>query len=111
MLHWATVPTQCSTSRGSTACLSKLNPQSESAVFQSWSLIQTLCRYKIRDDLAYENLRDLQLRSHGSGQPHDKISAAGTVHIFNNNMDDSLTWDFVQWVNGVTKLPVFVKVL
>ena len=68
------------------------------------------CRYKIRDDLAYENLKDLKPRARGSGKPHDKISAAGTVHIFNSNMDDSLTWDFVTWVNSVTKLPVFVKV-
>ena len=64
------------------------------------------CRYKIRDDLAYENLRELSLRI----QPHDKISAAGTVNIFNSNMDDTLTWDFVEWVRKVTKLPVFVKV-
>ena len=25
-------------------------------------------------------------------------------------MDDTLTWDFVEWVRSVTKLPVFVKV-
>lgn len=64
------------------------------------------CRYGIRDDLAYENLRELSLRI----QPHDKISAAGTVNIFNSNMDDTLTWDFVEWVRTVTKMPVFVKV-
>ena len=63
-------------------------------------------RYKIRDDLAYENLRDLSLRI----QPHDRISAAGTVNIFNSNMDDTLTWDFVAWVRTVTDMPLFVKV-
>lgn len=68
--------------------------------------IQCLCRYRIRDDLAYENLRELSLRV----QPHDKISAAGTVNIFNTNMDDTLTWDFVEWVRTVTKIPLFVKV-
>ena len=68
--------------------------------------MQWTCRYRIRDDLAYENLRELSLRI----QPHDKISAAGTVNIFNSNMDDTLTWDFVQWVRTVTKMPVFVKV-
>lgn len=62
-------------------------------------------KYRIRDDLAYENLRDLSLRV----QPHDKISAAGTVNIFNTNMDDTLTWDFVTWLRTVTKLPLFVK--
>ena len=62
-------------------------------------------RYKIREDLAYENLRELSLRV----QPHDKISAAGTVNIFNSSMDDTLTWDFVEWVRTVTKLPLFVK--
>lgn len=65
-----------------------------------------LGRYKIRDDLAYENLRELAPRV----QAHDRISAAGTVNIFNTNMDDTLTWDFVLWVRTVTKLPVFVKV-
>ena len=64
-------------------------------------------RYKIRDDLAYQNLKDLSLRV----QPHDKISAAGTVNIFNANMDDSLTWDFVTWVRTITDLPIFVKVI
>lgn len=63
-------------------------------------------RYKIRDDLAYENLRELSQRV----QLHDRISAAGTVNVFNTNMDDTLTWDFVQWVRTVTKMPVFVKV-
>ena len=63
-------------------------------------------RYRIRDDLAYENLRELAPRI----QPHDRISAAGTVNIFNTNMDDTLTWDFVQWVRTVTNMPVFVKV-
>ncbi|KAL3133572.1 hypothetical protein ABBQ38_007419 [Trebouxia sp. C0009 RCD-2024] len=62
-------------------------------------------KYGIRDDLAYENLRELAPRV----QPHDRISAAGTVNIFNTNMDDTLTWDFVQWVRTVTKMPVFVK--
>lgn len=64
------------------------------------------CRYRIRDDLAYENLRELSLRV----QTHGKISAAGTVNIFNSNMDDKLTWDFVHWVRSVTNMPVFVKV-
>ncbi len=63
-------------------------------------------RYRIREELAYENLKDLSLRV----QPHDKISAAGTVNIFNSNMDDTLTWDFVAWVRTVTKVPLFVKV-
>lgn len=67
---------------------------------------QWSCRYRIRDDLAYENLRELSLRI----QPHDKISAAGTVNIFNSNMDDTLTWNFVEWVRTVTKMPIFVKV-
>ncbi len=70
-----------------------------------WSL-QLPCRYRIREDLAYQNLKDLSLRV----QPHDKISAAGTVNIFNSNMDDTLTWDFVTWVKTVTKIPLFVKV-
>jgi len=64
------------------------------------------CRYRIREDLAYQNLKDLSLRV----QPHDEISAAGTVNIFNSNMDDTLTWDFVTWVKTVTKIPLFVKV-
>ena len=67
---------------------------------------QLPCRYRIREDLAYQNLKDLSLRV----QPHDKISAAGTVNIFNSNMDDTLTWDFVTWVKTVTKIPLFVKV-
>ncbi|KAL0022457.1 hypothetical protein WJX79_003021 [Trebouxia sp. C0005] len=62
-------------------------------------------KYRIREDLAYQNLKDLSLRV----QPHDKISAAGTVNIFNSNMDDTLTWDFVTWVKTVTKIPLFVK--
>ena len=66
-----------------------------------------MCRYKIRDDLQFHNLTELEKHV----QPHDKISVASApAALFNANMDDSLTWEFLAWMHSITDLPVFVKV-
>ena len=37
-------------------------------------------------------------------------SSSHIVRIFQEEVDASLTWEFVKWMREVTDLPVFVKV-
>lgn len=38
-------------------------------------------------------------------------SSSHIVRVFQEQVDASLTWEFVRWMRDVTKLPIFVKVL
>lgn len=38
-------------------------------------------------------------------------SSSHIVRVFQEQVDASLTWEFVRWMRAVTKLPIFVKVL
>ena len=38
-------------------------------------------------------------------------SSSHIVRVFQEQVDASLTWEFVKWMRDVTKLPIFVKVL
>lgn len=36
---------------------------------------------------------------------------SGIAAVFANEVDASLTWDFVDWLRSITKLPIYVKVI
>jgi len=33
------------------------------------------------------------------------------IILFLQEVDDSLTWDFVPWLKSITKLPIIIKVI
>eukprot|EP00891_Asterochloris_glomerata_P001620 jgi/Astpho2/1620/fgenesh1_pm.00028_%23_12_t len=63
----------------------------------------------LREDLEYSNLADLALARAVQTHDHNRSSASAPAQLFNANMDDSLTWNFLSWMRTVTSLPVFVK--
>lgn len=52
------------------------------------------------------NLSGLEQDKEGKGN-----SSSHIVRVFQEQVDASLTWEFVRWMRDVTKLPIFVKVL
>ena len=49
------------------------------------------------------------LRGLGKGNTRGD-SSSHIVRIFQEEVDASLTWEFVKWMREVTDLPIFVKV-
>ena len=52
------------------------------------------------------NLSDLEKDQEAKGE-----SSSHIVRVFQEQVDASLTWEFVRWMRDVTELPIFVKVL
>lgn len=45
---------------------------------------------------------------------HDRLAkdpeeGSGIAHVFVQEVDASLTWEFLTWLRTVTKLPIYVK--
>lgn len=64
----------------------------------------TVCRFSLPPGIEISNLKGLE-KGKGKGD-----SSSHIVRIFQDEVDASLTWDFVTWMREVTDLPVFVKV-
>ena len=62
------------------------------------------CRFSLPPGLEISNLRGLEKgKTKGDSSSH-------ITRIFQEEVDASLTWEFVKFMREVTDLPVFVKV-
>ena len=68
-----------------------------------------LCSFRLPDDLNLENLAALQKKHARLAKGNEKGS--GIAHVFVNEVDAGLSWDFLTWLRTVTQLPIYVKVL
>lgn len=50
------------------------------------------------------------LRGLVKGKDAQGGSSSHIVRVFQEQVDASLTWEFVKWMRDVTTLPIFVKV-
>lgn len=66
----------------------------------------TLCRFSLPPGMEISNLSGLVK----GGQEAKGDSSSHIVRVFQEQVDASLTWEFVKWMRDVTKLPIFVKV-
>jgi len=63
--------------------------------------------FRLPEGLALENLAALKKK-------HDRLAkdpeeGSGIAHVFVQEVDASLTWEFLTWLRTVTKLPIYVK--
>ena len=64
-----------------------------------------ICRFSLPPGMEISNLSGLEKDKEAKGG-----SSSHIVRVFQEQVDASLTWEFVKWMRDVTKLPIFVKV-
>lgn len=67
-------------------------------------------RFKLPDGLELANLRDLG-KEYGEHEWSEERTASGFEASFSGQVDASLDWGIIPWLRGITKLPIFVKVI
>jgi hypothetical protein len=65
--------------------------------------------------MRYENLEEYQRKLREEGKPQLGVyggeEPSGRVHrAAHDEVDDTLTWEFISWLRTVTKLPILIKV-
>ncbi|KAL0479558.1 (S)-2-hydroxy-acid oxidase [Acrasis kona] len=60
-------------------------------------------KFSLPDGLSLANLMD-DLKKNGEGQTTSALN-----HYFKNQIDASLTWDDLDWLRGITSLPIIAK--
>eukprot|EP00877_Chromochloris_zofingiensis_P012973 jgi/Chrzof1/792/Cz01g29010.t1 len=71
-------------------------------------------RFHLPEGLVLSNLLPLVHHRVGDGQAdtlqaRDTDQGSGLLKLFADEVDDSLTWEFIPWLRTITKLPVFIK--
>ncbi|KAG2450066.1 hypothetical protein HYH02_000170 [Chlamydomonas schloesseri] len=64
-------------------------------------------KFTLPPGLALRNLE--YLSSASTVQARDSKDGSGLMKLFTSEVDDSLTWEFIPWLRGVTRLPIIVK--